>query len=254
MDFVRLLREERRLAKTESSPLVSEKEQKHQLQPAQQAFDVQLRIELKELIPQSLYYCDDVISEATAVAIEDALDKNGSDFKQLSARRVAVYGQLPAGMDSACVPIKPLPKWLENVANALCSAGVFEDPPNNVLVNSYLPTGGIFHHTDGPAYASKVAVLSIGGPVKLGFRKRLRSSEIGSITQLQDAAAVILAPNSLLVFQGDMYNQFTHGIEEGVEKEIIDHLVINCFKTQPAEGMHIDRNSRLSLTFRHVLC
>ena len=136
MDFIRLLREERQHAKTKSSPLVSEKEQEHQLQPIQQSFDVKLRVELKELIPQSLYYCDDVIDAATSVSIENALDRNGSDFKQLSARRVALYGQLPVGMDSASVPIKPLPKWLENVANALCSAGVFEDPPNNVLVNA----------------------------------------------------------------------------------------------------------------------
>jgi len=40
---------------------------------------------------------------------------------------------------------------------------------NHLLINVYPPGIGIMPHFDGPAYKSKVIVLSLGGPAIISF-------------------------------------------------------------------------------------
>ena len=65
----------------------------------------------------------------------------------------------------------PALQWM---ADALVSQGIFSktQPPNHILVNEYHPGQGIMAHTDGPAYASRTATLSLGSDVLISFTPR----------------------------------------------------------------------------------
>lgn len=270
MDFIRLVKEERERARRlpQESLVVESALEAPSPSPtliihpeASVVGSVTLRLEhLSELFPNQLYYAEEVIDEDTSVRIECALECSKSAFTQLSSRRVAVFGQHPAHIDPGTAQpsstSKELPTWLSCIAQSLVDAGLFapERIPNNVLVNAYESTGGILHHTDGPAYFPGVAVLSLGGPVKITFRPRLRPEDIGGPRDVGDVVAVLLRPRSLLVFRNEFYSDHLHGIAEGVEAEIIDDLVCNAHMHMAglAAGACVAREPRTSLTFRRI--
>jgi len=48
-------------------------------------------------------------------------------------------------------------------------AGIFTQPPNHILLNSYEEGQGIAPHKDGPLYENKVAIISLGSADDLHF-------------------------------------------------------------------------------------
>jgi len=228
-----------------SSATVSAPKQSH----AEDEEPILLRTDLKELVAGSLFYCDNAIDDEAAARIERVLDRASDSFTQLSSRRVAVFGKHPGGDDGSA-----LLGWLESLSVALVDGGVFSQTtkPNNCLVNAYPSRGGIMHHTDGPLYESVVAVVSLGGPVKLTFRPRLAADEIG-IRDGSDVVTVMVMPNSLLVFRDDMYTKHLHGVEVGINVEKVDDLVANRLVSGLELGSEISRGARVSLTLRRVV-
>ena len=268
MDFLRLVKEERERARRLPQESLAHESAVEAPSPspspnpeygANVVGSITLRLEhLSEIFPNQLYYAEEVVGEDTSGCIESALECSKSAFTQLSSRRVAVFGQHPAHISPGTAQppstSKELPTWLSCIAQSLVDAGLFapEQIPNNVLVNAYEPTGGILHHTDGPAYCPGVAVLSLGGPVKLTFRPRLRPEDVGGPRDVGDVAAVLLRPRSLLVFRNEFYSDHLHGIAEGVEAEVIDDLVCNAHTAGLAVGASVARGPRISLTFRRL--
>ncbi len=114
--------------------------------------------------------------------------------------------------------------------------------PNHVLINEYRTQGGILHHTDGPYYYPMVAILSIGGPVLMTFKKRpvhgtdttSTSADVDVLKEPKDKDedkdedededdeySVLLENNSLLVFCDSIYSDWLHGIDDGVYSDTI---------------------------------
>ena len=64
-----------------------------------------------------------------------------------------------------------LPGWVGAVCDALVRSGVFppDAPPNHVLLNEYQPEQGIDAHRDGPLYAPRVAIVSLGSACSFDF-------------------------------------------------------------------------------------
>jgi len=62
-------------------------------------------------------------------------------------------------------------------------------------------------HKDGPLYFPRVVILSLSGTTMLEFRRDLKSSP---------ELALLAQPRSLLVFQGQLYTSYFHGIEERI--------------------------------------
>ena len=143
-----------------------------------------------------------------------------------------------------------LPKWLKSLAGQLECFDTTK-PVNHVLINKYDESGGIAHHTDGAAYLDQVAILSLGGPVLLSFKERLKTEEIGE-RQAATVHSVVMQPRSLLVFSGSVYSELLHGVEAS-SIDVIDHTTIN--KSSEEEGMRmgdvVHRKPRVSLTMRH---
>ena len=187
-------------------------------------------------------------------------------------RRVCMFGEDTGGS---------LPPPLAEIAQELVKRKVFPPSlgPNHVLLNEYQPGQGILPHTDGPRYEHRTATLSLGSDVVIEFTKRLAASEIGSTkratinnksagvkhgTKKDDTdniprsdtggdessslspIQILLESGSLLVFDGDAYLNYCHGIEMDVWRDV---TTINCLNTTP--GKIVPRGLRYSLTFRH---
>lgn len=135
------------------------------------------------------------------------------------------------------------PPPIQLLVQALMDAGVFDEaaPPNHVLINHYTPFQGIMPHTDGPAYFSRTATLSLGdGQVLLHFEPRQK----GAFAQRQ---LVLRGRGSLVVFEKDAYSGCMHSIcETHEEYETADSRCCNA-----PEGTVARRQERISLTVRH---
>jgi alkylated DNA repair protein alkB family protein 6 len=166
---------------------------------------------------------------------------------------------------SSLVGSPVLPPPLSSLAHQLVQAAIFPEsqPPNHVLLNDYQPGQGILPHTDGPAYESKTATLSIGSDVVLEFTPRLASHDIGSTTTTTTTVpaatpattttialspptvSVLLEAGSWIVFSDHVYLDYCHGIAFRDHDVTEDH----CLNATP--GQFVPRQHRYSLTFRH---
>lgn len=172
-------------------------------------------------------------------------------WTSVSGRRLQSLGGLvheKAGLLPA-----PLPKWLQNLFARLSTANFFASsggPPNHVLVNAYEPGQGIAAHEDGPLYAPAVAILSLGATAVMCFspHARLLDAAAREGAPLPGALRVFLPRRSLLVFEGQAYTDFLHGIAS-----------VSCDDTRgvcnaPAgEGLVEREGLRVSLTVRRVV-
>lgn len=192
---------------------------------------------------------------------EESLQHNGKWTRlQHAKRKVALFD------GTLC----NLPIILQRVSNTLVAVGAFpaSHPPNHVLINEYQPGEGIMPHTDGPAYESRTATISVGGSdVIFKLWPRNQHSDVGNdgATQLQSTASspqsekeyqpaleVILHGNgSLVVFTGDAYLNYCHEISEGILEETTRENGIcgNDIKG----GTLVKRGYRISLTFRRKM-
>ncbi|KAG2483009.1 hypothetical protein HYH03_018089 [Edaphochlamys debaryana] len=205
----------------------------------------------------SLYYIPEYVGAEEEAALLREVRASRAKWVQLSGRRLQNHGGVvhPKGLIPA-----PLPSWLQPLLRRLAAEGAATEgggaataagagstagictglygglPPNHVLVNSYLPGEGIMPHEDGPSYLPVVAIVSLGAPAVLRFRRKARRG-----------------PRSLVVFAGAAFTDCLHGIDE-VHDEVLDDSVANlaaCGIDQP--GGTLPRGSeRISLTVRRV--
>lgn len=123
------------------------------------------------------------------------------------------------------------------------NAGIFDEtaPPNHILINHYTPCQGIMPHTDGPAYFSRTATLSLGeGQVLLHFEPRQKGA-------FDERQLLLRGGGSLVVFEDDAYSQCMHSIHETIEE--YETAGLSCCNA-PA-GTIVHRQERISLTIRH---
>lgn len=186
----------------------------------------------------SIYYSPDAVEDDVVPKLLDYVERTGNGqaaWIQLKARRLQCWGDFPQVVSGSSVTdlSAPMPAWLDVMIDSLIEQGVFapEQRPNNVLINQYDANEGILHHTDGPAYHDKVAILSLGSECIMSFRKKLTSEEIGS-EFAGDVCSVVLAPRSLLIFEGDAYSKHMHGIE-------IDQPVQRVEEHGPCANLHL---------------
>ncbi|CAB9509078.1 ketoglutarate-dependent dioxygenase alkB homolog 6 [Seminavis robusta] len=172
---------------------------------------------------------------------EASLQANGTwTTMHYAKRRVALFdGTLQVGQST-------LPPPLQRFVTVFCQQGIFpvEEPPNHVLINEYSPGQGILPHTDGPAYISRTATLSLGSDVLLQFTPRPHLDSNQPTTR-----QLWLEKGSLLVFQDAAYLDYMHGIQDRVLEETVTENCLNA----PANTQIIKRGYRISLTFRHKL-
>ena len=147
---------------------------------------------------------------------EESMQHNGKWTKLKHAKRkVALFD----GMITA------LPHILQRLINTLVDVGAFPscERPNHVLINEYNPGEGILPHTDGPAYHSRTATISLGGSdviFKLTPRQQHESSaELQQESKSSSLEVILHGNGSLVLFKNDAYLNYCHSISEGVLEE-----------------------------------
>ena len=94
-------------------------------------------------------------------------------------------------------------------------------------------------------YASRTATLSLGSEVLLNFTKRLLPKQVGVVDN-SPKVQLLLEARSLVVFEGEAYLDYCHGIE----MDTVQECALNVCANAPV-GNQVDRGHRLSLTFRY---
>ena len=198
---------------------------------------------------------------------EESLQHNGKWTRLKHARRkVALFDRTLPSVD--------FPPILHRLSHTLVAIGAFpkSHPPNHVLINEYRRGEGIMPHTDGPAYESRTATISLGGSdviFKLWPRNRSHdintnaenSSSISKMTsddkqsatdqpsKTEPSLELILHGNgSLVVFANDAYLNHCHEITEDILEETTSSNGV-CGNDVNG-GTVVRRGHRISLTFR----
>ena len=180
-------------------------------------------------IPGSIYI-PEFLAHDEAEALYHWLDSRPPEvwLRDLS-RRVIHYGwryDYTNRTISTDLYIGPLPERCAALAERLHrETGMFEEIPNQVIVNEYEPGQGIAMHTDHQNFGPTVAMISLGDSWSMDFlhertgRKQSRVLDVGSALILSD----------------DARREWRHGIAKR--------------KKEP-DGRR--RSTRISLTFRTV--
>ncbi len=149
-------------------------------------------------------------------------------------RRVQHYGwryDYQSRIVTRDMRIGRLPSWLQALGQRLCEAGLFDQPPDQAIVNEYLPGQGIAMHVDRQCFGPVVATISLGD----AWRMDLRPSD----STRERVQHILLRAGSALALSGDARYRWMHGIAP---------------RKREREGQgwrHRDR--RVSVTFRTVL-
>ena len=180
-------------------------------------------------VPGARYIPSFLTPEEQAEFIQ-RIDENKSAWLTELSRRVQHYGwryDYQARAITSDMHLGPLPDWLQALAQRLYETGLFERPPEQVIVNEYEPGQGIAMHTDHSGFGSAVATVSLGDDWVMDF------SRPGDPPQAK--SHVLLERGSVLILTEDARKKWRHGIAKR-KKERSGH----------------QRKRRLSLTFRTV--
>ncbi len=126
--------------------------------------------------------------------------------------------------------IGPLPDWISVMAERLHAQGVFKTVPDQAIVNEYMPGQGISAHVDCvPCFYDTIASLTLKSGASMQFQNALT-------TQKEEH---YLEERSLIALSGAARYKWTHAIP--------------ARKSDRVSGFKIERQRRVSLTFRTVI-
>ena len=179
-----------------------------------------------------MHYLPTFLTSAEEAEFIRRIDENEGAWLTDLTRRVQHYGwryDYSERTITADMRIGALPDWLQKLAQRLYETGLFDRPPEQVIVNEYEPGQGIAMHTDHSGFGPAVAMVSLGDEWQMDFSRSVGDTEAKSHMMLERGSALILTD--------DARRQWRHGIAK-----------------RKTEGPHRERNRkrRLSLTFRTV--
>jgi len=178
---------------------------------------------------KGLRYIPNFISENEHNALLSIIDANLwlDDLK----RRVQHYGYKYDYKARNILPnsyLGELPEWLDSLRQRLRNEGIFEQKPDQAIINEYLPGQGISAHVDCvPCFNDVIASLSLG------------SDAIMQLSNPKQKYDVFLEKCSLIVLSGEARYKWQHAIP--------------ARKSDIVDGVKLERHRRVSVTFRKVI-
>ena len=180
---------------------------------------------------QGLHYVPNFIDksvESNLIALIDRQEWNCS-----LRRRVQHYGfryDYKARQISMDASLGAMPLWLSHWCDQLCDEGFFAAPPEQVIINEYLPGQGIASHIDRvQCFGDPIIILSLGSSCVMDF------TCVGN----REKRSILLETRSLVIISGQSRYQWKHGIRPR-KSDCINHHKVK-------------RGRRLSITFRNVI-
>jgi len=180
---------------------------------------------------QGLSYHPEFVSADEAQQLLAAVD--AEPWPGTLKRRVQHYGyryDYKARAVDRSMHLGALPAWAATLIDRMRERSLFPAPPDQLIVNEYLPGQGITPHVDCvPCFGPVVASLSLGSTCVMDFSQPRTGAQ----------SSLLLAPRSLLVLADDARYQWRHSIRGR--------------RGDTWEGATLPRSRRVSLTFRTVL-
>lgn len=183
-----------------------------------------------DLHDSEISYQDEFITESEEHTLLAAVDT--SHWSQDLQRRVQHYGYRYDYSKKGISQehnIGPLPSWVMPLATRLKKGGIFENLPDQLIVNEYKPGQGIAPHADRDCFGPVVAAVSLGSDCMMQIYP----------AEKKDARNIIVLRRSLMVYRGKGRTLYRHGIQPR--------------KSDKQNGTKICRGRRVSLTFRTIL-
>ena len=179
-----------------------------------------------------LTYAEGFLTPAQQADCVQRIDAAEGEWRNDLSRRVQHYGWRYDYKARAITPdmhLGALPDWLSVLAQRLyAETGIFEKPPEQVIVNEYLPGQGIATHIDHPGFGPTVCMVSLLDDWEMDFSENWK-----------DKSAALLPRGSCVLLNGPARSKWQHGIAPR--------------KSELLNGGRRPRQRRLSLTFRTVL-
>ena len=121
-----------------------------------------------------------------------------------------------------------LPQWLSGLQERLFMDEIFKKKPDQAIINEYLPGQGISAHIDCvPCFDDVIASLSLG------------SDAIMRLSSAQQKHDILLEKRSLIVLSSEARYKWQHAIP--------------ARKSDIVDGVKLERQRRVSVTFRKVI-
>lgn len=180
---------------------------------------------------EGLRYIPDWISADEEKTLLNEIDRNPwlSDLK----RRVQHYGykyDYTARRVDPDMYLGTLPDWSGFLIERLTRLQLFQQKPDQMIINEYMPGQGISAHIDCvPCFADTVVSLGLGSTATMMFDR----------TATGERYELPLHPRSLVVLSGSARYEWRHSIP--------------ARKADIIEGYKTERGRRVSLTLRKVL-
>ena len=149
-------------------------------------------------------------------------------------RRVQHYGfkyDYKARKVNYDMRIGELPEWLKRLSQKLHKDEHMPEVADQVIINEYEPGEGISSHIDcEPCFEGTIVSLSLGSGCVMNFTNKFDKTK---------KIPVWLEPRSLVVLNGEARHEWLHGIP--------------ARKSDVWDGQKLERQRRVSLTFRKVI-
>jgi alkylated DNA repair protein alkB homolog 6 len=202
-------------------------------------------------IPPTAFYVPEfvTISEEKNI-LSNIYSSPKPKWTQLSNRRLQNWGGIPHAKGMIA---ESIPQWLDVYLERISRLDLMNGKkPNHILVNEYLPGQGIMPHFDGSLFYPTITTISLDSHIILKFLKPVEDEENNKISMTL-IFSLLLEPRSLLVLQDQLFSKYLHCIEE-VSEDVLDKSVANLSMCSDkyAEGTTVSRDTRISLTIRHV--
>ena len=179
-----------------------------------------------------LKFLEDFLTPEEQAYCVERVDAADNQWRSDLSRRVQHYGWRYDYKARAITPdmhIGALPDWLAQLAQRLYDeTGLFDQVPEQVIVNEYQPGQGIATHIDHPGFGPTVCTISLLDDWEMDFSENWKDKTPALLTR---GSCVLLTDSSRSTWQ--------HGIAPR--------------KSESLENGRRDRKRRLSLTFRTVL-
>jgi alkylated DNA repair dioxygenase AlkB len=194
---------------------------------------IKMEIEVEELTVPGLYYVEDIKEDTTRVIQElDALQWT-SLTNAKNSRQVQHYGYkynyTTYNIREKCAELPEFLHVFRDLLTLICRDLELIDTNyvfNQCIINNYFTGQGISPHIDVKAYGSVIGCFTIGSGTTMVFEKDGQQVE------------VYVKPNSLYIMSGDSRYVWKHSMPSR--------------KSDTVGGEKIERERRISLTFRNV--
>lgn len=180
---------------------------------------------------EGLQYVPEFITKEEEINLLQAINSETwlTDIK----RRVQHYGyryDYKARNIDHSMYLGEIPHWSKKIADRLVAMNYLDSLPDQIIVNEYIPGQGIANHIDcEPCFGSTIITISLNSNCVMDFIN----------AETKQKVEVLLEPCSLVVINGVSRYKWTHGIASR--------------KSDLFNGLKINRELRVSLTFRNVL-